>query len=460
MSLNNSLEPLGSAQYESIRSNESGYRGRLASMVSLLIYAIMFYLSYRHYISVEWGYTGLLFRDLFFGEILVFFLLIAVQGWLMPQFIVTPGSIILWALTVFVFVPSILITPMIGERDPSTYYAALLSMTFIMFIASFFAKAQLSIEDNPPPSVRFFGGFFVIFVISTVVLFYKYKDIMSFSSIDDVYFQRFAASDASGGGLIGYIRTYYLYVFSPLLFSSIFIEKRYWPLSIFGFGGFILTYYIDASKISLIIPIIILAFNVILKFGHKRIWLLNAGMAFLTAASTLLAIFYPAYKLIADLILFRSIAIPGQKFAQYADVFDARGYTWWSHVRGISSVVAPPVNFTNDPDWPSLGLIVGAEFHGAASRTNLNANLFAGEGIAAAGSIGVLIVGVAMILYIQAFDAAARGWNRNLVAFISLPLALALTNTHLSTLLLSFGGIFWLVALNFIGPEIGRKSAS
>lgn len=433
---------------------------RTPSMLFLLLYGMLFYFVYRDYVSIEWGYTGLYFRPFNSGEILALTILIAIQGWNMPQFINSPSSIMLWMLTVTVHVPTLIITPMIGERDPSSYYPELFAMSAIMLIASLL-DGNSNNKDNATelPEERFFHFFLFVFIIFTAVLYNQYREIMTFSSIEDVYFQRFAASDLAASSLMGYVRTYYLYVLSPFLFSCGFIKSKYWQLSVIGFSGFIVSYYIDASKISFVIPLIIIAFATLLKFTSKRTWLLNAGMAVLTGLSGLLAIFFPGLKLFADLVLFRSIAIPAQTFAQYADVFDARGYTWWSHVRGISSIVAPPENLSHDPDWPSLGLIVGADFHTAESRTNLNANLFVGEGIAAAGPLGVIVIGLALIAYLRLLNAAAKRWDQNFVIFASAPLALGLTNTHLSTLLLSFGGIFWLALFHFLRPTTERITA-
>lgn len=428
---------------------ENSLSTRIKSMLCLILYASAFYVSYRDYVSVEWAYAGLRFTPLSGLEIMAVAIAVGLQGWTMPQILKSPSSVILWFLTVVIYVPTIIITVMIGERDPSAYYGSLFALTISMLLASILTKNPDKIPETSLPNSFFFIYFFIAFSITTIIQIYLYRDIMSFASIDEVYFQRFAASEVGVGSITGYARTHYLYVLSSFMFCSAFLNKRYWYFSVAGFGGYILTYLIDASKISFVIPLAIVAVFAILQYGKGRAWILSAGLALLSLACGKLATFSPQAKLIADLVLTRSIAIPAQTFAQYADVFNARGYTWWSNVSGLSYIVPPPESFKSDPFWPVLGRIVGADFYGAESRANLNANLFAGEGIAAAGSMGIIMIGLAMILYLRTFDALAARWNERMVILVSVPLALSLTNTHLSTFLLSFGGLFWLVVFRF-----------
>lgn len=418
----------------------------------LLLYAAMFYIAYRDYVSVEWGYTGLRFASLATYELIVIAFVIALQGWVMPQIINSPSSVVLWMLTTLIFVPTMIVTMMIGERPPAVYYRDLGALAAVMLLASFVCRKSKISSDDPMPPDRFFYIFFVIFVVITVFLYFQYGEIMSFSTVDEVYFQRFVAADMGGSGLIGYIRTHYLYVFSSTLLCATLVNRKYWLLMPIGFFGYLVTYLIDASKIAFVIPLLLFAFFAVHKFAKAKVWMLNAGLAFLVLACGALATFSSGVKLFADLVLYRSIAVPAQTFAQYSDVFSARGYTWWSNVRGISAIVPPPQNFVSDPFWPVLGQIVGSEYYGMDSRVNLNANLFSGEGIAAAGANGVLLIGFAMIIWLRVFDRVAEGWNQRFTILIAVPLGMSITNTHLSTFLLSFGGIFWLACMYFYKP--------
>ena len=291
----------------------------------------------------------------------------------------------------------------------------------------------------------------VLFLAS--ILYYQFSEILYFSSIEETYDQRALSSEVSGG-VLDYIKSYFPYVFTPFILSIGFLYKRYYIFIPIGIMGYVFTYMTDASKISLIIPILIFIFFAVMRWFQGKVYYLTAGVSVLTLLSNYIFIYSSNLKIFADLILLRSIAIPAQTFAQYSDLFNARGYTWWSNVRFINYFVAPPAGFAADPNWPILGRIVGAEYYGAQSLMNANANLFSGEGVAAAGSFGVLLIGAAFTAWLIALDRASRNWDMRLVVLLAVPLGMGLTNTHLSTLLLSFGGGFWLLVFYYYKPNI------
>ncbi|MCM3576530.1 hypothetical protein M3172_25700, partial [Mesobacillus subterraneus] len=122
-------------------------------------------------------------------------------------------------------------------------------------------------------------------------------------------------------------------------------------------------------------------------------------------------------------------------------------------------IIPAPPGFANNPSWPVLGQIVGDAYFGPLIRLNANANLFAGEGVAAGGVPGLLIIGLVWIVWLRVFDICSLGWNRIFVLLVTAPLSLLLTNTHLSTLLISFGGLFWMLLLYYHKPSALRDTA-
>jgi hypothetical protein len=105
-------------------------------------------------------------------------------------------------------------------------------------------------------------------------------------------------------------------------------------------------------------------------------------------------------------------------------------------------------------------MIVGDEYYGdVVSDVNANANAFAGEGVAAGGFIGLLVIGLLMMAWLRAVDVVASRWSLPLVTLVMLPVALCLTNVHLSTVILSFGGGFWILVLLWARPQATRRPA-
>jgi hypothetical protein len=142
------------------------------------------------------------------------------------------------------------------------------------------------------------------------------------------------------------------------------------------------------------------------------------------------------------------LGLPGLTFSQYSDVFRVEGYTYWSHVKGFDLIVDAPRSLGADPAWPGLGYIVGDRLYFNPTN-NVNANLFSGDGVAAAGVIGVLLIGTVVACWLVLLDRSAGRWHRGFAFLVTLPLGLSLTNGHFTTTLVSFGGLFWLLVFLF-----------
>lgn len=415
-------------------------------------YLLVFLRVYRDYISVTWAYTGLTYSPLTGGEMILVILGVIAVASAMPPRIKRPSSIILWLMFAFVYVPTVALTPILGDFPSHEYLPALAALTVSLIAAcgvSQWGEYQF-VEREAIPRGAFLPALLAFFAFCTAVLYTYYRDILSFSSIEDVYYQRFAASEVSTGG-ISYIRTHYFYVACTGLTALGLCSAKHRFMFPLGALGFLLIYMIEAAKIALLVPIAMTALYFVVRQTRSSVSLYTGGMMVLTAICSLLTSQSSFVRFLADLLLVRSISIPGQTFYQYHDLFAQRGYTFWSNVSGIRWVVSPPAGFAMDQQWPVLGMIIGREYYGSL-LLNANANLFAGEGVAAAGPIGVLVIGAFFCAWLRAFDLAAREWNGFFALLIAAPLGLCLTNAHLSTLMLSFGGAFWLLVLTFCKP--------
>ena len=159
-------------------------------------------------------------------------------------------------------------------------------------------------------------------------------------------------------------------------------------------------------------------------------------------------------SLLSSLLVFRTLATPGIFFTQYYDTFSTYGFTYGSHIKGLNLIIPVPSAYISDPYWPQLGYIVGERIQGFPGN-NANANLFAGDGIATAGFVGVLIISVILAIWLVLLDRASKGWSKNFAILVLFPIGIALTNGPLFTILLSFGGLFWVFIFYFYKPANG-----
>lgn len=430
--------------------NSSAF-ARAINVSAAVTYALLFIWAYEHYISVRWHYFLLTFRGLELSSYVMIVLQTAVVAAFMPDKVARPSALILWFLFAFVHVPSLVVSYSVASA-PSDYEPVLLAMTTVLAVAGLMSsRAPAAATPRIEPSSFVRRAFEVVWVLVSLSLIAKYYPIMSLAGLNDVYEQRALALENTGG-MFSYVRAYYSGVLTPALLAYGLFYRR--PLdTILGLIGSILAYMIAAQKMVLIIPALMILFRFSHQLGRYHTAYYTSSLAALTGLCALLVNHNPAVRAFADIVLMRAMALPGAFVSQYQDYFRLTGYTWWSHARGISLIVPAPAAHATDPQWPELGRIVGGAYYGFSRGMNSNANLFVADGIAAAGWFGVLVIGAVMIAWLRVMDAACREWNSGFVVLVLIPVAMALTNGQLTTVLLSFGGAFWTLAFLFYRPR-------
>jgi len=434
---------------------------RVLNSIVSIVYQWSFLYVYESYITVEHASAGMTYRPFALWETLFIYSVTAIVAITLPPTMKRASAISLWFLFSFFFVPALSITLITSVTSSLIYVPGLIALAASFIFCSLVVQRPLRNADAGSllPDGQFVAWIMLGWLVMTVILIARFRDIMSFAGIDDIYYQRALASELGAVDvMIGYVRTYYNYVICPALLAIGLVMRNRGALAL-GIIGLVVTYMIEASKISLVIPIIVLIFFLVQSRKVYSTYLYTAGLAVVTWAGGFLTNFFAVDKFIVDVLIYRSIAIPGQSFVQYYDLFSTSGYTWWSNVSGLHWIIPAPAAFALDPEWPNLGLIVGREYFGWATGVNASANLFSGEGIAAGGPFGVLVIGAALALWLRLFDSIARPWNPLFVALAMVPVAIALSSAHLSTMLLSFGGAFWALALRFYRPDAKGSSA-
>jgi hypothetical protein len=225
-----------------------------------------------------------------------------------------------------------------------------------------------------------------------------------------------------------------------------------------GAAGCLVMYMIAAQRTVILLPVAIVGVYAMLR-ARSWVFRTTALPVLVIAVVIMLSVAYWEDSLLASLmsmfLVHRTIAVPGLAFSLYYDVFSAEGFTWWSHVRGMGLLISGPPKFVNDPLWPGLGYIIGDRAYGSPGH-NYNASLFSQDGIAAAGAVGVLAIGVLLSAWLYVLDRVTRGWNQHFTVLVMLPIAISLTNGSLFTTLLSFGGFFWLAVFALYKPAAYR----
>lgn len=427
---------------------------RAALVMATWVYAYAIFDALVKYLVPFWGYFGFSYRPPTVVEVMLIVILVTIVALLMPFRLSRASSVMVLMLFLVVFVPTTVISFCLDADRVTRYGPALLVLGLSFSIACISSRLPLrrKRESEALPGSAFSLVILALWVIACVILLLNYWSVMTLVSLEDVYGQRSAG--ASTNISMGYLQTYFVNVLSPTLIALGLLRRRLGLVAL-GAAGCLIMYMIAAQRTVILLPMAIIGVYAMLT-ARSWVFRTTALPVLVIAVVIMLSVAYWEESLVASLmsmfLVHRTIAVPGLAFPLYYDVFSVEGFTWWSHVRGLGLLIPGPSKFVNDPLWPGLGYIIGDRVYGSPGH-NYNASLFSQDGIAAAGAVGVLIIGLLLSVWLYVLDRVTRGWNQHFTVLVMLPIAVSLTNGSLFTTLLSFGGLFWLVVFALYKPD-------
>lgn len=423
-------------------------RSRLVVFLTSLGFTSAVLLCLSHYASQHWPEYGYSYAGL--SAIDTILLLAGLMAWslVVPTRMDRVSSVILFIVYFSVCIPG-LVVPLGLERVADETYHGLV----LVLIVSFAATCVIVQGLTPGSGVRerkcsmsVVYGLLILWALCLVLLVGTYRSVMTLVSLDAIYEQR--AAGAATSRFMGYVQTYFGYVLSPALLAFGLVRRNF-PLVAAGFIGGLVLYAITAEKNAFAFPYIITGFYLLLT--HRNEFIKSTAFMLIVLGVVLgVAVTYSEDSLVAAFLAWyvgvRSLLTPGLFIAQYMDFFSDWGYTHLSHVTGLGHIVSAPAALQADDRWPSLGHLVGEQYVGSVGL-NANANFVATDGIASFGLLGVPLSFLSLAAFLVVFDRAAQGIRVQFAMLVALPIGLVLTNVSLATVMLSFGGLFWLLVM-------------
>lgn len=268
----------------------------------------------------------------------------------------------------------------------------------------------------------------------TAYLWYIYRGSISFVSFADVYEQRFRTNEI-GTIASGYITMFLSNVFFPFHVVNGFLRKKLSHF-IIGVGGMILIYGITAAKMTLLSLVAMFAF-LLVKLGRKNIFerltlLLSAVSAVVLALPNL----NESIRWGKSLLFMRTLSTGGWTNLSYYETFKELPKTYYSHI-GIINKLLRIYPF----DGLALGQVIGLKYSGT-SAANFNAGFWASDGIAALGTIGVIVISIVVFFFFRFFDQISHRAEKSSLFVFLIPFLVTFINIPLGTALLSGGGLF------------------
>lgn len=399
------------------------------------------------YASVQWDVYGYSYGGIDFLDSIA--LITALTAWVfvLPKKIDRPSSFILIIVYIFVCLPAIV--AMVGFENmlEKNRYILLVALVLGFGISCLLIRG---FEKNDLNVTREYSSKFILLLILSwyiclASMLYSSIGIMSFAGLDSIYEQR--EIGAAKNLFEGYVQTYFGYVFSPALLT-IGLQKKKYIYIVLGCLGAVLLYLVTAEKAVITYPIFIAALFHMLKNKNK---LYSTAVFILLIFSIFLlfgAFFHESFEtaeFIAWYLGVRTLLTPGAFIVHYADYFSETGYTYFTHISGVSNFIDIPTQYLASARWPSIGHLVGEDYLNIPTL-NANANFMASDGIASAGIVGLFFSLILFAIFLIILDRVAKGVSATISLPILLPIALTLTNGSLFTVLLSFGGLFWIIS--------------
>lgn len=444
------------------------YSKRLLGVLVLMFYVQIFSYFYTEYIFPKWAYFGFRLDVSDPNPYWTSVLCILVAYFFTPINAPKASDYILTLLFVLAFVP-IQLTVGLSNSVPDVTMTYQLSLLASFALSALLAKGAGRIRwlprstavsrqsaNAPSGNGHFKRSFLIVSGLTVAVLLVKFRSILNFAGIEDIYEQRAAANDFGINSIFGYLILWTTYLLAPLTLALALVTKSR-SMLIMAAIMMLAIYLITAAKVMFVTFGFCLAIHVLNRFNLRE----NMYFLFiLPVAPILVAISFSfstdtqvgaLLSFVVDQIVIRGIAIQAMTFNLFIEYFSYNPLTYYSHVTGISFLIDYPY------DLP-VGRVVGEYQYGTAT-VNANSGIWATDGVAAAGSFGVLLIGVFLGAFLGFANRVTRTVGHDFLSVALVPLVLLMVNASMFTTLASGGGIFLVLVTKRLWRDISLGPA-
>lgn len=419
---------------------------RAILFVLALLYVAFFNYVYITIVSERWAYAGLVYNPTAMGTVLMATVFALVPIAWMPIRLTRPSQVLYWLLYAVVYLPSMFVPHYLQRQTTAMLYLLCASLCASLWIAGKTYSFRLPrVPDVQRSSTAWWVVLFSGLTVSYVAVLAVYGNRLEFSGLYNLDL-RLETRPSSRPLVTDYAQLWTANTMNPLLMALGLLMRRRW-LFLIGAAGQVLLFMTSADKIFLLsvgfLPLVYLSVKSRLDlFGLK---FLGTMTLLLLATVCLGFVDSTNARVLQDLISFRFISNAGYTTAVYADFFSQSAWTYWSHLRGLSTLLLYPYD-------TSLGFVIG-DFLGSPDN-HANAHVWATDGIAAMGLVGVLVAGGLISVVFFLLDSAAAKSNVRLSALSVAIHGVAIGNVSIATTCLGGGLFFHMFLLWFMPPHL------
>ena len=429
-------------------------KARTFLMLSVVLYIFAFLFSYQQWVVPRYEGWGMAFRDVPLGYILSSWALCLISALWMPRDLTRPSQLLFFIQYFVIFIPTSFILYHSGrpELPPEEVLGIVIALFSGLTILQAGYKVPLlvvkrfSIPDKAFWSVFGFGSAGLFIYLLTV-----FGSHFQLAGFKDMYDVRSAADDlisASGSSFAGYAQTWLSGFVLPFLFAVGVFRQR-WRYVAIAAAGYLYLFGVGGSKSTMLAMVYLPAIYLLVRSGGKNsamkiaicfssLLLLPATFSLIGGEGGIIDVWYVA------VIHARTFSIPQLSVGQYYDFFKGHPLTYGSQITGINHFVTYPYEM----DIPRT---IGKYFYGTDLTENVN--MWAQDGIASFGLIGIPIVSALAAMLFWLIDSVAKLHDSRFVTVALGNIALIFANISLFTTIISGGLFLLIIALYFFRKE-------
>lgn len=418
---------------------------RAFNVICAIIYTLVFRDIYRDYLTPVWGYMGYQVNNTALNDILIanFLCVFPIFFFKVDKIISNFISIILY---IMVHVPSVIALQYYYHMNDGLIYELLFTVAMIMFFMAGThrkSKEHYTRKTNLIPYHYYnYAGIMVM-----LTLLFVYRGNLHFVSFADVYDLR-SDNDvvAESNPIVGYIQLWAANLFAPL-FISVGLLRKDFKAVLYGCGFSIIVYMATGLKGAILTPVIVLSFHYLLsKIKSDKITYFFPVVTLITLVVFLsgAAIKDETINMLYGILFMRTFGIAALNTPVYIEVFAKTPYTYYSHINVVNKITGM-YPFTN----PSMGTAVYEQYMGREGVANANANFLVTDGIAACGSLGIILIAVVFYFILVYLNKLSNNHDKNFILCSFSAIIMALSNVSLFTTLVSCGMLISMLCMRF-----------
>jgi hypothetical protein len=226
----------------------------------------------------------------------------------------------------------------------------------------------------------------------------------------------------------------------PFAFAGFIVRKAYWRASV-ALLLLLLIFPITLSKLTLFAPFLLLAVLLLSKFFDAKTTVIMSLAGPVLIGLILLVLFRTQSALYFSVVNFRLLAVPSNALDIYNDFFSRHDPTYFCQISLLKRIMTCPYQ---EPLWSLM--------EKAYNLGNLNASLFATEGVASVGLLFAPVVTFGCGLVIALGNRLSAGLPPRFILLSGAVLLPILLNVPLSIVLNTHGAVI-LFLLWYITPR-------